>query len=62
MERKKLVIIAVILLLSILNYNRLQDNEHIRAIQFVSIFVIGALSGLLLKEFIAMLKGRIKHR
>jgi len=37
-------------MLSIGNYFRIQGNENIRAIQFLSIFVVGMLSGLLIRD------------
>jgi hypothetical protein len=37
-------------MLSIGNYFRIHGNENIRAIQFLSIFVIGMLSGLLIRD------------
>ncbi len=58
MEKKRLVIIAVLLLLSIVNFIRLTGNESIRAIQFVSIFVIGGLSGLLISDFVILVKSK----
>lgn len=56
MEKKRLVIIAVLLMISVGNFARLTNNDNIRAIQFVSIFVIGALSALLLNEIFAIFK------
>lgn len=58
MERKRRVIIAVLLMLSIGNLSRLSGNDNIRPIQFVSIFVVGALSALLLNEFVYLFKGK----
>lgn len=58
MEKKRRVIIAVLLMLSIGNLIRLSGNENIRPIQFVSIFVVGALSALLLNEFVTLFKGK----
>lgn len=52
-QQRPLVFIAIILMLSVGNYMRLQGNENIRAIQFLSIFTIGLLSGLLLRELFA---------
>lgn len=48
MEKRRRAIIAVMLMLSIINYSRLKGNENIRLIQFLSIFGIGMLSGLLI--------------
>ncbi len=60
MEKKRRIIIAVLLLLTIINFTRLTGNDNIRAIQFVSIFAIGALSGLLLNEFVTLFKAKRK--
>ena len=48
--QRTLVLTAVMLMLSIGNYFRIQGNENIRAIQFLSIFVIGMLAGLLIRD------------
>lgn len=48
--QRTLVLTAVMLMLSIGNYFRIQGNENIKAIQFLSIFVIGMLSGLLIRD------------
>ena len=56
MKKKRRTILAVILLLSIGNFSRLTNNENIRPIQFISIFVIGAMTALLINEFIILFK------
>lgn len=48
--RKRRIVIAVMLMISIGNYARLVNNDNIRPIQFLSIFVIGALSALLIRS------------
>ena len=58
MEKKRRIIIAVLLMLSIGNLTRLTGNENIRPIQFISIFVIGALSSLLINEFVTLFKAK----
>lgn len=58
MEKKRKVIIAVLLLVSIINFTRLSNNDSIRPIQFISIFVIGALSALLINEFVILFKAK----
>ena len=58
MKNRKKVIIAVLLMLTVLNFTRLSGNENIRAIQFVSIFTIGALSALLLREFVTLFNSK----
>ena len=58
MEKKRRIIIAVLLMLTISNFTRLTGNENIRAIQFISIFAIGALSALLINEFVTLFKAK----
>jgi hypothetical protein len=58
MENRRRILIAVLLLISIVNYSRITGNENIRTIQFVSIFAIGALSALLLNEFIRLFRAK----
>jgi hypothetical protein len=58
MENRRRILIAVLLLISIVNYSRLTGNESIRTIQFLSIFAIGALSALLLNEFIRLFRAK----
>jgi hypothetical protein len=60
MEKKRRIIIAVLLLISIVNFSRLTGNDSIRPIQFILIFVIGALSGLLINELIVLFKEKQK--
>lgn len=50
--------ITILLMLAIGNYVRLQGNENIRAIQFLTIFAIGLLSGLLLHEIATVLRSK----
>jgi hypothetical protein len=58
MEKKRRLVIAVLLIISIANYSRLVGNENIRAIQFISIFVMGALAALLLNEMVTLFKAK----
>ena len=58
MEKKRRIIIVVLLLLSIANFSRLTNNDNIRPIQFISIFVIGALTALLINEFVTLFKAK----
>lgn len=62
MEKKRRIIIAVLLLLSIGNYSTLTGNDNIRFIQFISIFIIGALTGLLINEFVTLFKAKRQQR
>ena len=58
MEKKRRVIIAVFLLLSIGNFISLTNNDNIRPIQFILIFVIGVLTALLINEFVTLFKAK----
>jgi hypothetical protein len=58
MEKKRKVILAVLLIIAIGNYSRLSGSENIRTIQFLSIFVMGALSALLINEFFTLFKAK----
>ena len=57
-QKRSLVFTSIILMLSIGNYFRIKGNENIRPIQFVSIFVIGLLAGLLIREIVAISRRR----
>jgi len=50
MKNRKLLGIIIVLVLALNNFIRLKGNENIRAIQFVSIFVLGMLTALLINE------------
>ena len=56
MKNKRLVLLAVLLMLSVGNFTRIVDNENIRTVQFLSIFAIGALTALLIRELAETLK------
>jgi hypothetical protein len=58
MENRRRILIAVLLLISIVNYSRITGNENIRTIQFLSIFAIGGLSALLLNEFVRLFRAK----
>ena len=58
MGNKRKVLIAVLLLLAIVNFTRLTGNENIRPIQFILIFLIGALTALLVNEFVTLFKAK----
>lgn len=57
-SRKKLIILAVLLILSIGNYSRISTNDEIRNVHFISIFALGAISALFLQEVILTFKNR----
>ena len=57
-QNKPLALIAVLLVISIVNYSRLSGNENIRTVQFLSILAISMLTGILLRGIIGKFKGR----
>ena len=60
MEKKRRILLAVLLTMAIAFFTRLGGNENIRAIQFIWIFLIGALSALLINEFVSLFKAKRK--
>ena len=50
MKNKKIVITAILLIVFIGNYFRIISNGSIRTVEFLSIFAIGALTGILLTQ------------
>ena len=57
-QRRTSIVIAFALMLSIFNFSRIQGNENLRAIQFLSIFVIGALAAVLLMKISQLVKAK----
>ena len=55
-NKRKPVFIIVLLIISISNFYRIKGNENIRAVQFLSIFAIGILSGVLINYIVRALK------
>lgn len=60
MKNKVMLFTIVILIISIGNYFRIMYNGNIRTVEFISIFAIGALSGVLLTQIITILKAKNK--
>ncbi len=58
MRKTRLPIIAVMLMLSVLNFMRIIGHEDVRPVLFVSIWAIGVLSGLLIFHVIQLLKNK----
>ena len=50
---RRRIIIGILLIVSFGNYARIKGTEDIRAVEFLSIFAIGALTALLLREIFA---------
>lgn len=52
MPKRKIIVIAVMLMLSVINYQRIPGHEDVRAILVLSLLTIGALLALLIVEFV----------
>ncbi len=55
-NNKRRILLAVLLMISIGNYFRIVGSENVRNVQFLSIFAIGAITALLIKELFGNLK------
>jgi len=53
---KKVLILAILFLISVVNFSRIGNFESIRTVEFLSIFALGAITALLVREIIATLK------
>ena len=58
MKNNTLRVIAVLLVISLVTFSRMKGLENIRAVEFLSIFVIGLLSGVLLVGLIDKFKNK----
>lgn len=56
MGKNKRILLGVLLVISIGNYTRIVGSENVRAVQFLSIFAIGALTALLIREIATQYK------
>lgn len=54
--KRKKIIIAILLILTISTYFNIIDAGNVRSVEFLSIFTIGALSALLVNELIGSFK------
>lgn len=57
-RNRRRVIFAVLFMLSVGNFSRIQGNDNIRTVQFLSIFAMGMLFGLLVKEIVDSIKNK----
>jgi hypothetical protein len=53
---------GIFLIVTIGNYFRTAPNGHVRTVEFISIFVIGALSGILIMQIISAIKENKKAK
>jgi len=58
MKNRSIVFTAVLLVISIGNYFRIVSDGSIRTVEFLSIFAIGVLSGVLLVQVIKAFKDK----
>jgi hypothetical protein len=56
MKTKAIGMTAVFLIISIGNYARISSHANVRTVEFISIWAIGALSGLLIFQIIKVIK------
>jgi len=57
-SKKRTSVIAIMLLIAIGNYSRIIEQSSIRTVEFLSIFVVGALTSLLIREIATIIKGK----
>lgn len=55
---KRGLIAAVLLILAIGNYTRLHGDEPVRAVVFLQIFAMGALSAIVVRELLSRFKNK----
>jgi hypothetical protein len=55
-NKRRTIVIAILLIIAIGNYTRIIDHGTIRTVEFLSIFVIGALTSLLIREVATIIK------
>lgn len=55
-SKKRTAVVAIMLIIAIGNYSRIIDQGTIRTVEFLSIFVIGALTAALIREVATIIK------
>jgi len=60
MKKRAISVTAVLLVISIGNYSRIISDGSVRTVDFLSIFAIGALAGVLLTQIITAVKDKNK--
>jgi len=60
MKKRAISVTAFLLVISIGNYSRIIADGSVRTVEFLSIFAIGALSGVLLTQIIAAVRDEKK--
>ena len=57
-SNRRRIIFVVLFMLSVGNFSRIQANDNIRTVQFLSIFTMGMLFGLLVKEIAESIRNK----
>lgn len=55
---RRRIVFAVLFMLSVGNFSRIQGNENIRIVQFLAIFAMGMLFSLLVREIIESIRNK----
>lgn len=55
---RRIIILGVLFMLSIGNFIRIKGNDDIRTVQFLSIFAMGMLFSLLVREIIESIRNK----
>lgn len=57
-NRRRRILLAILLILTIGNYTRIVGTDNIRTVEFLSIATIGAITALLIKEVVSAFKNK----
>ena len=60
MKKRAISVTAILLIISVGNYFRIISDGSVRTVEFLSIFAIGALAGVLLTQIIAAVSDKNK--
>ena len=55
-NKRRRGVLALLLVLSIGNYFRIHNQDNFRPVHFLSIFIIGALSGILISDLVTLFR------
>ena len=55
---RRRIVFAVLFMLSVGNFSRIQGNENIRTVQFLAIFAMGMLFSLLVREIVESIRNK----
>ena len=58
MEKRAIIITSILLILSIGNYLRIISQTNIRSVEFISIFAIGVLTGILITQIVIIVRSK----